>query len=201
MPRRARVEPLPARVRALRARPRHARPRRRPHRRQGDPGAPALFNPHGETIAYHEDLWPRAILAALVGFLLDLFVWRTRLFDCEVCRSGPCRGGLKRPDARPCPPGGSFKRPPGSCGTLDRDGAGSQGGVAQAALAPKEAAGTPFVPYSQCDQGQRRFQAGYAKRLCRKPATHRTAAPWGPKGALPPMPLLHEANFPRRCRR
>jgi Ca-activated chloride channel homolog len=58
-----------------------------------DPGAPALFDPEGESIAYHEDLWPKAIFAALVVFLLDLFVRRVRLFDRKVLPKGPLPKG------------------------------------------------------------------------------------------------------------
>jgi Mg-chelatase subunit ChlD len=46
-----------------------------------DPTAPALFDPAGETIRYHQDLWPRFVGAAIALFLLDLLVRRVRLFD------------------------------------------------------------------------------------------------------------------------
>jgi hypothetical protein len=46
-----------------------------------DPDARAPFDPAGEHVSYHEDLWPRFIGAAIVVFLLDLFVRRVRLFD------------------------------------------------------------------------------------------------------------------------
>jgi hypothetical protein len=46
-----------------------------------DPDASAVFDPAGESISYHEDLWPRFILGAIVVFLLDLVVRRVRLFD------------------------------------------------------------------------------------------------------------------------
>jgi hypothetical protein len=46
-----------------------------------DAGARAPFDPAGEHVSYHEDLWPRFIGAAIVVFLLDLFVRRVRLFD------------------------------------------------------------------------------------------------------------------------
>ena len=42
---------------------------------------PTLFDPAGEAIRYHEDLWPRFVGAAIALFLLDLFVRRVRLFD------------------------------------------------------------------------------------------------------------------------
>ena len=46
-----------------------------------DPDAKTVFDPAGETISYHEDLWPRFILAAIIVFLLDLVVRRVRIFD------------------------------------------------------------------------------------------------------------------------
>ncbi len=46
-----------------------------------DAAAPALFDPAGETIRYHQDLWPRFVGAAIALFLLDLLVRRVRLFD------------------------------------------------------------------------------------------------------------------------
>ncbi|MEM9874411.1 MAG: VWA domain-containing protein [Myxococcota bacterium] len=39
------------------------------------------FDPQGEEITYNEELWPRAIMAAVVVFLLDLLLRRVRLFD------------------------------------------------------------------------------------------------------------------------
>lgn len=46
-----------------------------------DPPANLAFDPAGERIKYHEDLWSRFIYAAIGVFLLDLFVRRARLFD------------------------------------------------------------------------------------------------------------------------
>jgi hypothetical protein len=46
-----------------------------------DPAAAAVFDPAGEVIRYHEDLWPRFVGAAVVLFLLDLLLRRVRLFD------------------------------------------------------------------------------------------------------------------------
>ena len=46
-----------------------------------DPVTSAIFDPSGEKITYHEDLWLRAIIAAVIVFLLDLFLRRVRLFD------------------------------------------------------------------------------------------------------------------------
>ncbi|HQY62759.1 MAG TPA: hypothetical protein PK141_15280, partial [Polyangiaceae bacterium] len=48
------------------------------------PAPAAVFDPAGETIRYHQDLWPRFILAALVVYLLDLLVRRVRFFDRKV---------------------------------------------------------------------------------------------------------------------
>ena len=48
------------------------------------PLAKAVFDPAGENIRYHEDLWPRFILAAIVVYLLDLLVRRVRIFDRKV---------------------------------------------------------------------------------------------------------------------
>ena len=41
----------------------------------------AIFDPAGEKVTYHEELWTRFVYAAIVVFLLDLFVRRVRLFD------------------------------------------------------------------------------------------------------------------------
>ena len=49
-----------------------------------EPDAKSAFDPKGESIAYHEDLWPRMVSAAIVLFLLDLLVRRVRLFDRKV---------------------------------------------------------------------------------------------------------------------
>lgn len=46
-----------------------------------DPAVAAIFDPAGEKVSFHEELWPRFIYAAIVVFLLDLFVRRVRLFD------------------------------------------------------------------------------------------------------------------------
>jgi hypothetical protein len=40
-----------------------------------------VFDPGGQEITYHEELWPRAIMAAVALFLLDLLLRRVRLFD------------------------------------------------------------------------------------------------------------------------
>ena len=46
-----------------------------------DPDPKAVFDPQGESIRYHEDLWPRFIFAAIVVYLLDLLMRRVRFFD------------------------------------------------------------------------------------------------------------------------
>jgi Ca-activated chloride channel homolog len=46
-----------------------------------DPAAKEVFDPAGETIKYHQDLWSRFIGAALAVYLLDLLVRRVRIFD------------------------------------------------------------------------------------------------------------------------
>lgn len=45
------------------------------------PTIEALFDPGQEKIEVHQQLWPKAIYAALALFLLDLLVRRVRLFD------------------------------------------------------------------------------------------------------------------------
>jgi Ca-activated chloride channel family protein len=50
----------------------------------------AVFDPAGEKVTFHEELWPKFIYAAMVVFLLDLLVRRVRLFDRKfVPRGGP----------------------------------------------------------------------------------------------------------------
>lgn len=46
-----------------------------------DPAAAKVFDPAGESVRYHQDLWPRFVGAAIVVFLLDLLVRRVRIFD------------------------------------------------------------------------------------------------------------------------
>jgi Ca-activated chloride channel family protein len=46
-----------------------------------DPSPALVFDPAGETVRFHEDLWPRFVGAAIVVFLLDLLVRRVRLGD------------------------------------------------------------------------------------------------------------------------
>jgi hypothetical protein len=56
-----------------------------------DAAAPALFDPAGESIRYHQDLWPRFVGAAIALFLLDLLVRRVRLFDRKHTARSPAR--------------------------------------------------------------------------------------------------------------
>jgi len=46
-----------------------------------DPTPASVFDPAGEAIRFHEDLWPRFVGAAIALFLLDLLVRRVRLGD------------------------------------------------------------------------------------------------------------------------
>lgn len=47
-----------------------------------EPASPAaVWDPQGEKVTYHEELWPRFVWAALGVFLLDLLLRRVRLFD------------------------------------------------------------------------------------------------------------------------
>ncbi len=46
-----------------------------------DPPVSEVFEPGGEKIVYHQDLWPKAIYIALGLFIVDLFLRRVRLFD------------------------------------------------------------------------------------------------------------------------
>lgn len=68
-----------------------------------DPAAIAtIFDPAGEKVTFHEELWSRFIYAAIVIFLLDLFVRRVRLFDRKfVARRGRSAGGGRKAHAAP----------------------------------------------------------------------------------------------------
>jgi hypothetical protein len=46
-----------------------------------DPSPAALFDPRGESIPHHAELYGRFIFAALGLFLLDLLLRRVRLFE------------------------------------------------------------------------------------------------------------------------
>ncbi len=45
------------------------------------PDVKAVFDPAGEKVTYHEELWNKFIFAAIAVFLLDLLVRRVRFFD------------------------------------------------------------------------------------------------------------------------
>jgi uncharacterized membrane protein len=75
-----------------------------------DPTAAEVFDPAAEKIVFHQDLWPKAIYAALAIFVLDLFLRRVRIFDRkflpkrrrgETIGSGPISmRGLSAPASR-----------------------------------------------------------------------------------------------------
>jgi len=92
------TNPYPREYLALHARRGHARvaPRSRPAG-AFDPDPRVPFDPAGESIRYHEDLWPRFVAAAIFLFLLDLLVRRVRLFD----RKRTARPGVKRASIPP----------------------------------------------------------------------------------------------------
>jgi Ca-activated chloride channel homolog len=46
-----------------------------------DPDPVAVFDPAGEAVRYHQDLWPRLVAAAIALLVVDLLVRRVRLFD------------------------------------------------------------------------------------------------------------------------
>ena len=56
----------------------------------GDPTPQQVFDPHGEKIKRHEDLWSKFLYAALALFLLDLLLRRVRLFDRKF-KAAPSR--------------------------------------------------------------------------------------------------------------
>jgi hypothetical protein len=61
-----------------------------------DPTPQAVFDPAGEVIKYHEDLWPRFVGAAIALFLVDLLVRRVRLFDRKKTAKAPPRATAAR---------------------------------------------------------------------------------------------------------
>lgn len=64
------------------------------------PTVAAIFDPAGEKVTFHEELWHRFIYAAIVVFLADLFVRRVRLFDRKfIPRGGRGGGGRRLPAA------------------------------------------------------------------------------------------------------
>jgi Ca-activated chloride channel homolog len=46
-----------------------------------DPDPGAAWDPSGEKVTFHQDLWPRLVAAAIAVLLLDLLLRRVRLFD------------------------------------------------------------------------------------------------------------------------
>jgi hypothetical protein len=46
-----------------------------------DPEAKAVFDPAGDSVTFHQDMWPRFVGAAIVLLVLDLLVRRVRIFD------------------------------------------------------------------------------------------------------------------------
>ena len=66
------------------------------------PSIAAIFDPAGEKVTFHEELWNRFIYAAIVVFLLDLLMRRVRLFDRKfVARRGRPAGGGRKAHAVP----------------------------------------------------------------------------------------------------
>lgn len=62
-----------------------------------NPDVPQIFDPAGETIRYHQDLWSRFILSAVVVYLLDLLVRRVRFFDRKTtAKPAPALGRTTR---------------------------------------------------------------------------------------------------------
>jgi hypothetical protein len=57
------------------------------------PSTAAVFDPNGEKVTYHEELWPKFIFAAILVFLLDLLMRRVRIFD----RKFVAKGARRRP--------------------------------------------------------------------------------------------------------
>jgi Ca-activated chloride channel homolog len=57
-----------------------------------DPTPSAVFDPAGEVIRYHQDLWPRLVGGAIALLFLDLAIRRVRLFD----RKRTAKPGVRR---------------------------------------------------------------------------------------------------------
>lgn len=56
----------------------------------------AIFDPAGEKVTFHEELWQRFIYAAIVVFLMDLFIRRVRLLDRKFVPKGGRKVGGRR---------------------------------------------------------------------------------------------------------
>jgi hypothetical protein len=54
-----------------------------------DPDAKLPWDPAGESVTYHEDMWPRFVSAAIALFLVDLLLRRVRLFDRKKTARAP----------------------------------------------------------------------------------------------------------------
>lgn len=65
-----------------------------------DPDAHTVFDPAGESVRYHQDLWSRFIGAAIALYLLDLFVRRVRIFDRKRTASPSKLRTAQHPEAR-----------------------------------------------------------------------------------------------------
>jgi uncharacterized protein YegL len=63
--------------------------------------AAAIFDPAGEKVTYHEELWSRFIYAAIAVFLLDLLLRRVRLFDRKFVARRGRSSGARRAHAAP----------------------------------------------------------------------------------------------------
>ncbi len=61
-----------------------------------DPEVSLVFDPSGEKITYHQDLWNKAIFGAIALFLADLLLRRVRLFDRKFLprRAKPARASM-----------------------------------------------------------------------------------------------------------
>jgi Ca-activated chloride channel homolog len=59
------------------------------------PTVAAIFDPAGEKVTFHEELWPKFIFAAIGVFLLDLLMRRVRLFDRKFVPRGGRAAGLR----------------------------------------------------------------------------------------------------------
>jgi Mg-chelatase subunit ChlD len=62
-----------------------------------DPAPAAVFDPAGEVVRYHQDLWPRLVGAAIALMLLDLAMRRIRFFDRKRTARPPPGKGVKGP--------------------------------------------------------------------------------------------------------
>jgi uncharacterized membrane protein len=61
-----------------------------------DPAPKTIFDPAGESIRYHQDLWSRFIGAALAVYLIDLLIRRVRIFDRKKTAKASIPNGAAR---------------------------------------------------------------------------------------------------------